>query len=217
MARTPININIKTFIYTLSDPDTREIRYVGKTVKLLKYRLVGHIYTSKKVRNYKNNWIKSIIDRDKKPIIALIDSCPWNESQKLEQYWISQFKTWGFNLVNTTEGGEGNLGLKMSSKMKKKLLKVNSKKVYQYDLKGNFIMEFNSCQEAANFLNIKSNSKIASCARGIRRKTVGFQWSYSKKRNIGTIRPSKQAGKKLNKKHRDEIIKNLKGYGRHFT
>ena len=42
MAKIPNNIKTKTFIYTLSDPDTNEIRYIGKTVKdgcenILKY------------------------------------------------------------------------------------------------------------------------------------------------------------------------------------
>ena len=31
------------FIYTLSDPFTREIRYVGKTTKKLKYRVYEHL------------------------------------------------------------------------------------------------------------------------------------------------------------------------------
>lgn len=30
------------------------------------------------------------------------------QSCELEIYWISQFKTWGFNLTNLSNGGEGN-------------------------------------------------------------------------------------------------------------
>jgi hypothetical protein len=216
MAKIPKNTKIKTLIYTLSDPDTKEIRYIGKTIKPLKHRLASHIYTSKKKNNHRCSWIKSITNKGKKPIINIIDFCEWDKSQKLEEYWISQFKTWGFNLVNSTDGGEGNLGLKLSTIRKQNLIKVHSKTVYQYDIEGNFIREFNSCQEAANYLNISSNSKIAACARKIRKTCKGFQWSYKKYLIIEKVEDSKHKNKKLSVEHREKAIKNLKGYGIYF-
>ena len=45
------------FIYSLSDPRTGEIRYVGKTVNL-KRRLYGHLYDDEKT--HKSAWIKSL-------------------------------------------------------------------------------------------------------------------------------------------------------------
>lgn len=56
----------------------------------------------------------------------------------------------------------------------------NSKKVYQYDLKGNIIGSFESGEEAARNLNKQSGSKISMCACGDRKSAYGFKWSYTK-------------------------------------
>lgn len=180
MARIPKSKDINTLIYTLSDPDTKEIRYVGKTVKSLKSRLSNHIYTSKKFNNYRCNWIQSILNRGKKPLIDVIDSCLWEESQELETYWIAQFKAWNFNLVNATNGGEGNLGIILTKERKDKLILSVSKKVYQYNLKGEFLKEFPSCAQAGRELNFISFQKISLAARGLRGQAAKFMWSYDK-------------------------------------
>lgn len=95
-------------IYTLSDPKTLEIRYVGKTEKTLKERLNYHIWDIKRTKNkHKINWLNSLIKKNLKPEIRLIEEVPFNEWKFWEKYWISQFKIWGFNLLNYHEGGEG--------------------------------------------------------------------------------------------------------------
>jgi hypothetical protein len=180
MARIPKNIKVQTFIYTLEDPDTNEIKYIGKTVKPLKTRLTNHIYSCKKETNHRTNWIKSIIKKGKKPIIKMIDFCSWEKSQKLETYWINKFKNEGANLVNLTNGGEGNLGLKLSKERRDKLTLAVSKKIYQYTLDGIFVKEFKNAVEAAKELNLKHCSKINATARGERKKAAGFLWSYVK-------------------------------------
>lgn len=54
---------METLIYVLKDPDTNEIRYVGKTIKPLDSRLANHIYHAKKPkhRNKRLNWIRSLL------------------------------------------------------------------------------------------------------------------------------------------------------------
>jgi hypothetical protein len=180
MAKTPKNIKVKTFIYVLADPDTLEIKYVGKTVKPLKIRLTGHIYSCKKEKNHRTNWIKSILKKGKKPIIKMIDYCTWDESQKLEYDWIIKFKDKGYDLVNLTNGGEGNLGLKLSKERRDNLIIAVSKKIYQYTLNGVFIKEFKNAVDAAKELNLKHSSKINAAARGVRGKAANFLWSYEK-------------------------------------
>lgn len=96
-----------TKIYTLTDPITNQIRYVGKTNRSLHARLCCHLIT--KERNHRANWIKGLIKKGKKPIIEIIEECDDATWKIYEKYWISQFKTWGFNLVNATEGGEGGI------------------------------------------------------------------------------------------------------------
>lgn len=106
---------MKVLIYTLSDPFTKEIRYIGKTNQMLLKRLNGHIQDAKirKSKTHNSNWIYSLILKNQKPIIELLDEVNENTAwQLIEQYWISQFKCWGFNLLNTTIGGDGFQGSK---------------------------------------------------------------------------------------------------------
>lgn len=105
--------------YTLSDPRTPEIiKYLGKTNQKLARRLDQHISTSKRAnlgkesKNHNTNWINSLLILGIKPLMIEIDSFECDKNSKewviFEQYWISQLKTWGFQLNNLTEGGDGN-------------------------------------------------------------------------------------------------------------
>ncbi len=182
-----INYMTKVYIYYLSDPETNEIRYIGQTVKLLKYRLSSHIYDSKRIRNHRTNWIRSIVNKGLKPNIVLIEEVNKSSYIEREKYWIEYYKNLGFNLVNGTIGGEGSLGAKRSDKSKKllssSLRKSIGKKVYQYDLDGNFVEEYDTLTDAAK-LNKADVSKIASCCKYKRKKHRNYQWSYLKE-NIG--------------------------------
>lgn len=99
---------MKVIIYTLSDPITNEIKYVGKTEKLLNERLYYHLFDNYKIKNiHKKKWIENLLIKKLKPKIDEIDIVPYDEWKFWEKYWISQFLTWGFKLTNKTEGGEG--------------------------------------------------------------------------------------------------------------
>ncbi|APC25574.1 GIY-YIG catalytic domain-containing endonuclease [Only Syngen Nebraska virus 5] len=52
-----------------------------------------------------------------------------------------------------------------------------SKKVYQYDLDGNYIQPFGSCREAGRHLK-KDRSSISQCASGKQKTAHKFRWSY---------------------------------------
>lgn len=95
-------------IYTLSNPLTNEVKYVGKTELSLEKRLYYHIWDLKRSKNmHKINWFNFLSKENLKPHIELIDEVPYDEWKFWEQFWISQFKAWGFKLINLTEGGEG--------------------------------------------------------------------------------------------------------------
>jgi group I intron endonuclease len=97
----------KIFIYTLTDPNTKQVRYVGKTGDI-KTRFERHINESKNsTLSHKKAWVNSLLNKNKEPIIEVIDVVDINEWQFWETYWISQFKTWGFYLTNMTHGGDG--------------------------------------------------------------------------------------------------------------
>lgn len=116
----------KITIYTLSDPITNKVKYIGKTKSSLKYRLSQHIRDSLNngTNTHKKAWIRGLVIKELLPIIEeleiiLNDDC-WEHR---EQYWIAQFKSWGFKLTNMTDGGNGNQNQVFSknSKLKKSL------------------------------------------------------------------------------------------------
>jgi hypothetical protein len=109
------------YIYTLEHPLTGEIRYVGKTVNPKK-RESDHCSKSVQLLNQRHlsKWILSLLNQGLKPKMTIIDSTDLIDWQWLEIYWISQFKTWGFNLTNNAIGGNSNHGFKMSEEFCKK-------------------------------------------------------------------------------------------------
>lgn len=99
-------------IYILSDPETNQIRYIGKTSKFLKIRLGWHIQASKNEhKTYVQKWIKSLLDKGQIPKIIQLQEVNENEIDLAEKKWIKLFKSIGCNLTNLTEGGDGTLGL----------------------------------------------------------------------------------------------------------
>jgi len=95
-----------TFIYALKDPDTGEIRYVGKANNP-EARLRNHIGKAKEEKNHRANWIKSLMARGKFPVLEIIDESPEDEWPMLEAAYIQFYTEEGCNLVNGTFGGEG--------------------------------------------------------------------------------------------------------------
>lgn len=165
-------------IYCLIDPRTDIIRYIGKTIRPLTYRLNQH--RREKGRNRKNNWIKSLKNKGLNPIIEIIDEVPSDDWQKHEMSYIRLFKSFGANLLNEKSGGEGG---QFSEATIEKIRNSQKKKiVYQYDLQGNFLNEFISISEAAR--NTKSNVYHISstCNRDRKRKgrimENGFLWKF---------------------------------------
>jgi group I intron endonuclease len=110
-----------TYIYSLSDPITNEIRYVGKSDNP-NLRLIEHIKKCKYSTTHKNNWIKSLLNRNLKPIVEVLDVISIKDCGFWENYWINTVKTWGFDLTNIANGGiGGNLGPIVNAKISEKL------------------------------------------------------------------------------------------------
>jgi len=162
-------------IYTLSHPETGEIRYVGRTIRKLSSRLKQHIYDSKKHSHHNSNWIKGLSKKKLVPKIELLDMCDEKSWSYTEQYWISQLKAWGFRLTNDNIGGIGNL--QPTNETRKKIGKTFEKPILQYSISGYFIREFKSIKEASEICNIH-NTQIT---RSLRKNLISpntFVWKY---------------------------------------
>lgn len=164
-------------IYCLCHPTTKEIRYIGVTSLSLSQRLSQHIWDSKNKLSHKSNWIKSVYNSTGEfPTIEELDVVDDGDWELMEQYWISQFKTWGISLVNTHLGG---VGIVKDVFGRKRSIEAHKKKVYQYDIAGNFIAEFDSIKSASAYFNVAKNT-IGECAKGRSKTSVGFRWSFVK-------------------------------------
>lgn len=92
-------------IYSLECPIDNKIRYIGKTNNI-KNRFDAHFYDLRR-KGHKANWIKKIKQVGLKPIIEIIDEVEESSWQFWEQHYISLYKSWGFDLLNITDGGDG--------------------------------------------------------------------------------------------------------------
>lgn len=116
-----INDNRKIFIYGLIDPKDDRVRYVGWTINL-KTRLSSHLCGARKGdKSYKNNWIRKLLYNNLEPEIKIIEETTYLLRIEKEQYWIKYYGR--ENLTNSTDGGEGILGMIFSEESKLKMSK----------------------------------------------------------------------------------------------
>ena len=108
-------------IYTLTDPRTNIVRYVGKTVKPLNLRLSEHF--NDRDGNKKSQWIRGLKKNGLKPIVDILDIVNDEDWRSEEMFYISYFRFLGLPLLNMTDGGDGNNGGKRSEEFKKQLSK----------------------------------------------------------------------------------------------
>lgn len=129
------------YIYTLSDPETGEVRYVGKTSNP-RHRLASHIRVLH-IFSHKRNWIKSLLDRGLEPVMDIIDEVPQNDPSswiELEEFYIKYLSFCGCRLTNQSERSCGGF----------------SKSPYTIE----------KLSEAARNRSKESNQKIANTLRG---------------------------------------------------
>lgn len=161
-----------TNIYILIDPRTNMVRYVGKANNVSQ-RYKAHLNRARDNQTHKRNWINSLKKLRLKPIIEVIDIVPIDNWIFWETYWISQMKTWGFELVNNTLGGDGstfgNLGSFKKGQGGKKVIGYNStfEKVYEFD----------TAEDATKFLKTHRSS-IPRCASGKSKTIKKIAWFY---------------------------------------
>jgi group I intron endonuclease len=105
-------------IYTLHDPDTLDVRYVGFTSKSLEERLRGHIYDSKFEQHHKARWVRSILAANKRPVILHVETATPENWKERERFWINHFRKTGCRLTNSSDGGDGILNASAETREK---------------------------------------------------------------------------------------------------
>lgn len=176
-------------IYKIENQLNKKV-YIGQTNNY-KSRIYDHKYTLRKnksaCRKLQYSWNKYGESSFK---FEMIEPCTKDLLNEKEIYWISFYDsiTKGYNLE---KGGKLN---KKLSEETKKLMSINnprvwkgkfgkdhnaSKKVYRYDLEGNYVDSFISVVIASE--NTKINKRaIANAATNVLQSAGGYQWSYEK-------------------------------------
>ena len=167
-----INKTDIAYIYTLIDPRDHSIRYVGKTIHP-RNRLSGHITETRTSDHYKSRWIRSLLNRNLKPIFNIVKICPLSEFVIYETEYIKLYQS--DKLTNSDETGQGATNRKRE--IVEESAKKQSKIVYQFDLSGNYIQNFKSTRDVARKMST-SHSHISRCCNGIINHSGGFIYRY---------------------------------------
>jgi hypothetical protein len=118
---------VKYAIYRLLDPDTNEVRYVGRTSNGEK-RVKAHFILSVLKQNKFpiDRWCAKLLRQGKKPTFDYAVTFEKSDNidkvlNDAETKLIAEYRKAGFRLLNCTDGGEGLTGWKHSSKARKSM------------------------------------------------------------------------------------------------
>lgn len=115
MSLSAYTLGMKTLvrIYTLSDPRTDRVRYVGRTVNRLSRRLNEHVRTATRGKlkdKTKEIWIMELRALGLSPRIDLIQDSSRECFREDETRWIAHYRTTHLDLLNLKRGGDGGFG-----------------------------------------------------------------------------------------------------------
>ncbi len=169
-------MRLTTFIYVLKDPDTGEIRYVGKTNYPTR-RMNAHF--SHKSESRRGRWIDSLKCLNKRPLIEIIDEVLVSDWQQWEIAWIEYFRDLGCDLVNSTLGGNGNNGVKHSAEWNSKISRGNAGKEIPVEMRNRIAKTLTGLKTSRNtsgFVGVSKSGKYWQAAITVNRRTksVGY-------------------------------------------
>lgn len=172
--------NGKYYLYRHIRLDKNEVFYVGIGTKPKKFypsTEYGRAYNKVTRTTY---W-KNIVNKTDYLVEIMLESDSYDFILEKEMEFITLYGRINLklgSLVNLTDGGKGQVNCLYSKKVREKHSKILSKKVYQYDLEGNFIREWENATIASNNLGIEK-THIGKCCRKIAYTSGGYKWSYS--------------------------------------
>jgi Uri superfamily endonuclease len=162
-----LSIGMLTYkLYSLNNPITNEIRYIGQTTQSLSNRLKKHLRD--KSKTHKTNWIVSLKNQQLAPTIHLIQILySKQECNNAEILLIASTP----NLTNSTKGGEGSIGFKHSKESISKMSNIASSRMKEAGRK-----EFLRAKGLEQWKNIDEKSKTQNRLKQLGRKEI-YQFS----------------------------------------
>lgn len=167
------------YVYGHYTADTNELFYIG-IGKHRKGDTVGRKYLRAYscAKSQRNKYWLGKYNKHGRKVEILFDNLTEKEAKNKEIELIAQYGTYVSGtgkLCNISKGGEGRYQDKSMCK-----------KTYAYNLKGELIGVFDSCEEAAMYYTLdKANVGVAAC---MKRKTCGgYQFRYEENKGINLI------------------------------
>src|ERR1700753_3270619 len=92
-------------IYALRDPETNEIRYIGKANNS-QARLKSHLRDARTRRTPVYSWINSLLRRGLSPDMIVLETCGPDVWKEREIALIAQYRAASSRLLNVADGGD---------------------------------------------------------------------------------------------------------------
>ena len=177
-------------IYKITSPTNKV--YIGQSwniknrwscYKTLNCKSQPRIYNSLVKYGVDNHKFEVLLDFDYDIKQYYLDHC--------EQFFMDYYRHEGFELMNLKDAGNYGKDSEETKKIKKAAVKgrknyqenldilkeLKNKPILQFDLKNNFIKEYESIKEASLLNNI-NRGNIGSCCNNNRKKAGGYIWKF---------------------------------------
>ena len=196
-------------IYQIKNQVNNKI-YIGSSVNI-KQRIAKH-YALLRHDRHNNEHLQNAWSKygEKNFSWSIIELCSEDLLLDLEQWYIDILKP-EYNIqpstTHTIHAKETKIKLsKATSKaFEEGRLRKTTKTIYEYDLAGNFIREWNSLTEAAETLGLFID-KISNCLHGKSRHTKGHRWSLERLPYLPPVKLNGWYGEKA-KSQRHYLVK----------
>lgn len=179
--------NGKVFIYALCHPETKEIRYVGKTKRDLRVRLNAHLCEKGDTR--KVRWVAVLKETGLIPEVLILEVADEEQWETRECYWIAFYRELGCDLTNLTDGGDGTHNLVEEARQR---LSETRKQM---------------------FADPEFKARMTEVARDtVRRAKIsqGLLGRSHSSEHVAKL-PQNQPGRKLTEEHKKKIVAGLEG------
>lgn len=94
------------YIYSLNDPTSGAVRYIGQT-SLPELRRWQHIKAAKKRKPPRDAWICGLLEKGESPTIEFLDEVPASQRDHWEGEYIRLFRALGMDLTNVISARRG--------------------------------------------------------------------------------------------------------------
>jgi hypothetical protein len=194
-------------IYGLIDPRNEltieNVRYVGKTKRIVWRRLCKHVQDSKTGIAPVHKWIRKIKLDGHRPVYIILEECDENTWKNCERKYIALLRK-SNRLLNVTDGGEA-----------ERTCNYPTTEMYCYDENGNFRRKYHSMTEACNDVHVSISKISLALDQKINKSSAGYYWftTPQEKENIVFRKAAKRNIPIVQKTLNGEIVAEFNGQG----